>query len=166
MKTIAKKTTKMTLIIIDLVIGILMTIIGFVILPVIMFTSEAELYKEPFMWGIVIVGMAFFGLVGYFANIRQLSLYKKSKEVQAETDGEYLYLYGNKEAKIPLKDMKEAEIDAVIPYMLSHEFLIHLVSDRYGKVVIKVPNYGKYKLYFISDVKETVQNIYSLIQSK
>lgn len=166
MKVIAKKTKKIALVVIDLIIGIIMTLLGFVILPVIMFTSDAQLYKEPLMWIIVVVGMLFFGLVGYFANIRQLILYKKSKDVQAETDGEYLYLYGNKEAKIPLADMKEAELDAVIPYMLSHEFIIHLVSDKYGKVVIKVPNYGKYRLYFISDANETVQYIYSLIQSK
>lgn len=165
MKVIARKTSKITLVIIDLVIGVIMMLGGFIILPVIIFTSDANLVQEPLAWALVAGEMVFFGLVGYFAYIRQLLLYKKSKEVQAETDGEYLYLHGNKEAKIPLTELKDAYIDSVVPYMLSYEFVLHLISDGYGKVVIEVPKHGTYKLYFISDVKETVQEMYALIQA-
>lgn len=166
MKVLAQKTEKKILFIFDFIIGILIMIVGVVLLPVIIYTTDPELFKEWIIILLLLIEMPFFILVGYFANIRQIFLYKKAPKIQAETDGQYLYLHGKQEIKIPLSDMKDAELDAVIPYRMSREFIIHLLSEKYGKVVIKVPNYGKFKLYFISGAEEVVQEIYRLIAEK
>lgn len=166
MEVVARKSQKMGLVIIQFIVGILLTGVGFIIIPIVLFGSDPEAVKDPFIWLVALICMAFFGLVGYFADIRQLILFKKSPDVQAETDGEYLYIHGKKEAKIPLVDMKDAELDSVEPYVMSHEFIVHLFSERYGKVIIKVPNYGKYKLYFISESKAVVLKISNLVIEK
>lgn len=166
MKTVAKKTDKKALIIFDLVVGILVGIFGGIVVPVLIFCLDPEFLTNIYIWITAIGLLLFFGLITYATAIRPLMLFKKSKEIQAETDGEYIYFYGNKEAKIPLKEMEGTSIDIQVPYLLSHEFIIHLVSEQYGKLIINVPNYGKYKLYYIANAKDVMYEIKNLIETK
>lgn len=151
MTVIAKKVERSTLLILQLVIGALMMAGGFVLIPIAVFSIDAELLKNLFVWAFVLVEMLFFGLVGFFSFIRPFFLFRTCPDVQAETDGSYLYIYGKKQAKIPLIDLRQAKVNVVTPYMMSKEFIIHLISDRYGKVILKVPEYGKFKLYFVQN---------------
>lgn len=164
MKVIAKKTERKALILINLVIGVLILGAAFIVLPLGIFLKDPELLKNVYLVVTVLIAMLFFGLVGYFGFIRQLVLFKKAPAIQAETDGTYLYIYGKKEAKIPLKDLAGGDAVEVIPYIMSYEFIIHLISEEYGKVVLKVPNYGKFKLYFISKARDVAVEFLELIQ--
>ena len=89
--------------------------------------------------------------------MRPYFLYRKSPEVLAETDGEYLYIHGNKEVKIPLSEISEAMVFVKLPYIYSNEFvsvlLIHLFSEKYGDLDLEIPGHGNYKLRFVSDVQ-------------
>lgn len=162
MRTLAEKTKMNTIILLDLVIGIVMLIGAVIVLPIGVFSIDKELLTNAFVWAVVLVAMLFFGVVGFWRYLRPFILFLKMPKVQAETDGEYLYLHSTKEEKIPLKDMKKAKIDVTIPYMLSHEFVIHLLSERYGKITIKVPKHGKFRLYHIANAQQAADEIAAL----
>lgn len=164
MKTIARKTEKKFLIIFDLIIGVITGIFGGIVVPVLIFCLDPSFLTNIYIWITVLGLFLFFGLITYFVSLRPLMIFKKTKNIQAETDGEYIYFHGNKEAKILLKEMEGTSIDISIPYLLSHEFIIHFVSEQYGKVIINVPNYGKYKLYFVSNAKDVMMDIKKVIE--
>lgn len=164
MKPIAKKTEKKFLIIFDLVVGVLTGIFGGIIVPILIFCLDPSFLTNVYIWITALGLLLFFGLISYFASFRPLMIFKKAKSIQAETDGEYIYFHGNKEAKIPLKEMEGTSIDISIPYLLSHEFIIHFVSEQYGKVIVDVPNYGVYKLYYVSNAKDVMMDIKKLIE--
>ena len=81
-------------------------------------------------------------------------MYRKIPEIQAETDGEFLYIHSKKEAKIPLSELTEATVSVDLPFILQKDFLreiiIHLGTEEYGNLVLEIPGYGKYKMYFVS----------------
>lgn len=162
MEALAVKTKKGTIIVIEMILGIIVMGAIFVGFPIYVFSIDAELIKNLFIWLLVLGVMLFFGSIGVLSFLRPYLRFRNLPEVQAETDGTYLYIHSKKEAKIPLSDMKDAEVDAETPLILSKEFMVHLISEEYGTVIIKVPNYGKYKLYFIANAKETVYKIYAL----
>ena len=107
--------------------------------------------------GVVVVGMLFFGLVGFFMFIRPYLLYRKLPAVQAEADSEFLYIHTKKEAKIPLSELSEATVRVDLPYLLQKEFLrefiIHLFSEEYGDVILEIPGYGVYRMRFVANAE-------------
>ena len=111
--------------------------------------------------------MLMFGLFAYFLFIRPYFIYRKSPDVLAETDGEYLYLYGKKQAKIPLSELEGASVFVSLPFLYSKEFIavlmIHLFSEQYGDLTLDVPGYGSYKLRFVSNVRETADELLTFL---
>jgi hypothetical protein len=123
--------------------------------------------KEPLVLAIVLSGMLFFGLAGFFGFIYPFILYRKTPDVQAESDGEFLYIHTKKEAKIPLSSLADATVYTELPFLFQKEFvkyfIIHIFSDAYGDVILEVPEYGKFKMSFVSRVEESANRLLGFI---
>ena len=147
----------------QMILGAIVMIAAMIIGPVGIAVQDASLLLDPYVLGVVSVGVLMFGLFAYFLFIRPYFEYNKSPEVLAETDGEYLYIYGKKQAKIPLSDFEYAEVTYDLPFLYSSELMavliVHLCSEEYGDVTIDVPGYGCYKLRFVADVRRTADNL-------
>ena len=149
-----------------LIFGILI-IIGMVVgLPVTLMCYDITMFTNlPFV--LIILGiMLVFALIGYFGFVKPYQLYHKLPEIQAETDGEYLYIHSKKEAKIPLADMDGVYIAPEVPNYMSREYFVHMFREFYGDVVIDIPEYGEYKLYFVVDAVEVANTIFKLVDEK
>lgn len=144
--------------------------VAMIALPVGIFSIDTAFITNPYMVGVVAVGMLIFGLVGFFGYINPYLLYRKLPQVQAETDGEFLYIHSKKEAKIPIADLDGVNIDPELPFLFQTEFLreimIHLLSDEYGKITLYTPQNGTFKLYFISNAVDTTYAMAKYITKK
>ena len=132
-------------------------------IPVTMMIIDITLMTNPTIIGLSIADILFFGLLGYFTFIRPYVVYRKLPQVLAETDGEFLYIHGKKEAKIPLADLNYAEVDVNVPYLFHpgflRELIIHIFSSNYGTVSLEVPNYGKFKMPFVANAEEVANGL-------
>ena len=151
----------------QLIIGALVMLAAMIMLPVGIMQVDQSMLLNPYVLGVVIIGMLMFGLFAYFLFIRPYFIYRKSPDVLAETDGEYLYLYGKKQAKIPLSKLEGASVFVSLPFLYSKEFIavlmIHLFSEQYGDLTLDVPGYGSYKLRFVSNVRETADELLTFL---
>ena len=151
----------------QLIIGALVMLAAMIMLPVGIMQVDPSMLLNPYVLGVVIIGMLMFGLFAYFLFIRPYFIYRKSPDVLAETDGEYLYLYGKKQAKIPLSKLEGASVFVSLPFLYSKEFIavlmIHLFSEQYGDLTLDVPGYGSYKLRFVSNVRETADELLTFL---
>ena len=151
----------------QLILGALVMIAVMIVLPISIIVVDASLLLNPYLLGVVIIGMLIFGMFAYFLFIRPYLIYRKSPDVLAETDGEYLYIYGKKQAKIPLSKLEGASVFVSLPFLYSKEFiavlLIHLFSEEYGDLTLDVPGYGSYKLRFVSNVRETADELLTFL---
>ena len=167
MKQLVKKINKPSLLTVELIGGSILMAAAMLVLPLGIAFIDAALLLNPYVLGVVLIGMFFFGLVGYFIFIRPFLLYRKMPAVQAETDGEFLYIHAKKEAKISLADLSEATVYVELPYLLQkeflYEFLIHLFSEKYGNILLEIPGHGKYRMYFVSRVQETADGLIRFI---
>lgn len=166
MKTLAKKTKVSLIMTVELVLGVIIMAGAVIVTPAGIISIDPTLLTDPFVLAVVALAMLFFAGIGYFGFVRPYLLYRRLPEIQAETDGTYLYIHSKKEAKIPLAEMEGTYLGAETPYVRSREFLVHLFTEHYGHVVIEVPKYGKYKLYYISKAREVPKTISALIESK
>ena len=151
----------------QLIIGALVMLAAMIMLPVGIMQVDPSMLLNPYVLGVVIIGMLMFGLFAYFLFIRPYFIYRKSPDVLAETDGEYLYVYGKKQAKIPLSKLEGASVFVGLPFLYSKEFIavlmIHLFSEQYGDLTLDVPGYGSYKLRFVSNVRETADELLTFL---
>lgn len=151
----------------QLIIGALVMLAAMIMLPVGIMQVDPSMLLNPYVLGVVIIGMLMFGLFAYFLFIRPYFIYRKSPDVLAETDGEYLYLYGKKQAKIPLSELEGASVFVSLPFLYSKELIavlmIHLFSEQYGDLTLDVPGYGSYKLRFVSNVRETADELLTFL---
>lgn len=151
----------------QLIIGALVMLAAMIMLPVGIMQVDPSMLLNPYVLGVVIIGMLMFGLFAYFLFIRPYFIYRKSPDVLAETDGEYLYVYGKKQAKIPLSELEGASVFVSLPFLYSKEFIavlmIHLFSEQYGDLTLDVPDYGSYKLRFVSNVRETADELLTFL---
>lgn len=163
MKILVKKMSSFGIIKGQLIVGALVMLAAVIVLPVSIMVKDASLLLNPYLLGTVLIGMLIFGLFAYFLFIRPYFLYRKSPDVLVETDGEYLYVHGKKEAKIPLADLDGATTFVHLPFLFSNEFLavlmVYLTSEKYGNLDLEVPGYGSYKLRFVSDVQKTANEL-------
>ena len=108
-----------------------------------------------------------FGGFAYFLFVRPYLVYRKLPEVLVETDGEYLYMHGKKEAKISLVDLSYCYIDVDVPHIFQQgflrEFIIHKFSSDYGTIVLNVPSYGTIKLKFVANAEEVGKELLNYI---
>ena len=141
-----------------------------IVLPVSILVVDASLLLNPFLLSVILGAMAIFGLLAYFLFIRPYFLYQKMPEVLVETDGEYVYIYGKKEAKIPLSDFDGAMVTYELPFIFSSEFLMlflaYFLSEKYGDLVLDVPGYGSYKLHFVANVKASADDFLSFLNAE
>ena len=115
----------------------------------------------------VIIAVLFFGMIGYFTFIRPYIVYKKLPEVLAESDGEFVYFHGKKEAKISLVDLSYCYIDVDVPHVFQHgfirEFIIHKFSSNYGSITLNVPDHGTVKLQFVANAEDVAKELLDYI---
>ena len=164
MKVLVKKMSSLKLLKVELILGTVFSVVALLGLPIGLFCVAPELLTEPLAWIIVLCGILFFGLVGYFLFVHPYRLYLKLPEIQAEYDDEFLYIHGKKEAKIPLADLTYVHITAELPFLLHESFLreilIHLCSDEYGRIDLDIDGFGSYKLYFVPHAKDMESKLF------
>ena len=143
---------------VELIGGSIFSVIALIGLPIGLFCVAPALLTVPLAWIIVLCGMLFFGMVGYFLFVHPYRLYLRLPEIQAEYDDEFLYIHSKKEAKIPLADITYVHITAELPFLLHESFLreilIHFCSDEYGRIDLDIDGFGSYKLYFVPHAKD------------
>ena len=156
MKALVKKMSSLGILMAEMVVGAIIMIAVVIALPVGIAIVDVSILLNPFVLGVVVAGMIMFGSFAYFLFIRPYFLYRKSPEVLAETDGEYVYIYGKKQAKIPLSAFAEATVTYQLPFIYSKELvatlLTYLFSEKYGDLIVDVPGYGSYKMRFVANV--------------
>lgn len=167
MTVLIKKISRLGLLHLQLIAGIIIAALAVIGLPASVMVGDITLMANPFVLGTVLFGMAMFSAVGYFGFIRYYVLYRKTPEVQMESDGEFLYVHGKKEAKIPLADLKGAEVRVDLPHLFSQEFfrvyVIHRFTEEYGDVYLKVPEYGTYRMRFVPKAELAATELQSFI---
>jgi hypothetical protein len=163
MKTLVKKMNSFRVLKVQFIIGAIIMVLAMVVPPVAILMFDASLFLNPYVLGVVLIGMLMFGLYAYFLFIRPYLLYPKLPEVMVEADGEYLYIHGKKEAKIPLADLDGTSTFVHLPFLYSNELvavlMVHLLSEQYGDLDLDVPGYGSYKLRFVSNVRKTASEL-------
>jgi hypothetical protein len=166
-KILAKKMSSFGILKVQLILGAIVMVAAVIALPVGIMMGDPSLILNPYILGVVLIGMLMFGLFAYFLFVRPYFMYRKSPEVLAETDGEYLYIHGKKEAKIPLSELDGTTSFVHFPFLFSNELLAalltHLLSEKYGDLDLDIPGYGSYKLRFVSHVQETADDLIAFI---
>ena len=167
MKTLVKKLSSLGILKAQMIFGAIIMVAVMILLPVGIMMGDPSLILNPYVLVVVLAGMLMFGSFAYFLFIRPYFIYRKSPEVLAETDGEFVYLYGKKQAKIPVSAFDGAVVTYQLPFLYSNEFVavlvIHLFTEKYGDLVFDVPEYGTYKLRFVSNVKETAKELLTFL---
>lgn len=157
MKVLVSKMDKLGLLKFVLIYYAVIYIALALVLPVSIVILDPSLFLNPTILAMVIGAVLFFGLIGYFTFIRPYFIYRKLPTVLAETDGEFVYFHGKKEAKISLNDLSYCYMDLRIPHLFQHgfirEFIIHKFSSNYGSIVLSVPSYGTVKLQFVANAE-------------
>ena len=157
MKILVKKMSSFGILKVQMILGAFIMVAAMLVLPVGIATVDVYLLLNPYVLGIVLIGMLMFGSFAYFLFIRPYFIYRKSPEVLVETDGEYVYIHGKKQAKIPLSAFDGAVVTYHLPFIYSKEIfavlLTHLFSENYGDLSLDVPEYGSYRIRFVSNVK-------------
>ena len=158
MKTLVTKMEKLGLLRCVLIYYAIIYIALALILPVSIIVLDPSLLLNPTILTIAIIAVLFFGLIGYFVFIRPYIVYKKLPTVLAESDGEYVYFHGKKEATISIQDLSYCYMDVDVPHIFQHgfirEFIIHKFSSDYGSIVLDIPSYGKIKMQFVANAEE------------
>ena len=170
MRVLIRKMKGLGLLKLELVIGTLIMAAAVIGLPIGIISIDIALLANIYVLGVVLVGMLMFASVGFFCFVRPYLVYRKLPEVQAETDGEFLYIHAKKEVKIPLSSLSDAYVRVELPYLLQKEFLsefiIHLFSEEYGNVVLEVPGKGSYKMKFVSHAKDAANELTCFINEQ
>ena len=170
MKVLVRKMEKMGLLRFVLIFYSILMIALALALPVTIMVIDITLMTNPTVLGLSIIDILFFGLLGYFTFIRPYATYRKLPQVLAETDGEFLYIHGKKEAKIPLTELSDAEVDVHVPYLFQPGFLreviIYIFSSNYGDVFLKVPGYGRFKMPFVANAEEVAGELAYFVSGK
>ena len=163
MKVLVNKMDKLGLLRFVLIFYAVIMIALALVLPVTIMILDITLMTNPTVLGLSVIDILFFGLLGYFTFIRPYKIYGNLPDVLAETDGKFLYIHGKKEAKIPLAELKYAEVDVHVPRLFQpgflREFIIHIFSSNYGDIILEVPNYGKFKMPFVADAEEVANEL-------
>ena len=167
MKPLVTKMEKMGLLRFVLIYYAIIYIALALVLPVTVMVIDITLMTNPTILGLCIGAVLFFGLIGYFTFIRPYIVYKKLPKILAETDGEFVYFHGKKEAKISLNDLSYCYMDVNVPHIFQHgflrEFIIHKFSSNYGSIVLTVPSYGTVKLQFVANAEEVSKELLNYI---
>ena len=169
MRTLVKRMSSLKLLKVQIVIGTIIMALALVGLPVSILFIDPALFAEPMMLIVIGCGMLFFGLAGFLCFVRPYLLFRKTPEILVETDDEFLYIHGNKEAKIRLSEIEYVNIYPNLPFIFSGEFIsemiIHACSEKYGDIELDIDGFGSYKLRFVSQVERTTDELLAYIQA-
>lgn len=167
MKVLVSKMEKLGLLRFVLIYYAVIYIALALVMPVTILILDPSLFLNSTILAIVIGAVLFFGLIGYFTFIRPYFVYKKLPNVLAETDGEYVYFHGKKEAKISLIDLSYCYMDVDVPHIFQQgfirEFIIHKFSSNYGSITLEVPSYGTVKLQFVANAQDVANELLNYI---
>ena len=167
MKTLVSKMDKLGLLKFVLIYYAVIYIALALVMPVTIVILDPTLFLNPTILAMVIGAVLFFGLIGYFTFIRPYFVYKKLPNVLAETDGEFVYFHGKKEAKISLNDLSYCYMDVDVPHIFHpgflREFIIHKFSSDYGAIVLNVPSYGTVKMQFVANAQDVANELLNYI---
>ena len=167
MKTLVSKMDNLGLLRVVLIYYAVIYIVLALVMPVTIVILDPTLFLNPTILCFVIGIALFFGLIGYFTFIRPYFVYKKLPKVLAETDGEYVYFHGKKEAKISLNDLSYCYMDVSVPHIFHpgflREFIIHKFSSNYGTIVLNVPSYGTVKMQFVANAQTVSKELLNYI---
>ena len=167
MKTLVKKMDNLGLLRFVLIYYAVIYIALALVMPVTIVILDPTLFLNPTILCIVIGIALFFGLIGYFTFIRPYFVYRKLPTVLAETDGEFVYFHGKKEAKISLNDLSYCYMNLRIPHVFQHgfirEFIIHKFSFNYGSIILNVPNHGTIKMPFVANAEDVGRELINYI---
>lgn len=170
MKILVKKMNSFGILKVQMIVGSIVMVAAMIALPVTIMMGDSSMLLNPYVLGVVLIGMLMFGLFAYFLFIRPYFTYRKSPEVLAETDGTYLYIHGNKEAKILISELEGTSTFVHFPFLYSNELvatlLTFLLSEKYGDLDIDIPGYGSYKLKFVSNVQEIADEFIAFINEE
>ena len=169
MRVLAKKMSSLGLIKVQMIVSLIVMAVALISLPALFIAMDPSLLLDPTVLVVVLVGMLMFAFFAYFISIRPYRLYKNSPEILAETDGEYLYIHGKKEAKIRLSELDGTSTFVHLPFIYSNELIatlvVHLVSEQYGDLDIDIPGYGEFKLRYVANVYATSNQIIAYINN-
>jgi hypothetical protein len=158
MKVLVRKMDKLGLLRFVLIYYAVIYIVLALVLPVTIAVLDFTLFANPTILCMCITALLFFGTIGYFSFIRPYIIYQRLPQVLAETDGEFVYFHGKKEAKISLNDLSYCYMNVNVPYIFQHgfirEFVIHKFSSNYGSIVLNVPNHGTIKMPFVANAED------------
>ena len=115
MKTLVTKMNKLGLLKFVLITYAVIMIALALAAPITILVLDVTLFANPTVIGICVIAALFFGGLGYLTFIRPYVIYRKLPDVLAETDGEFLYIHGKKEAKIPLSDISNVTVYTNLP---------------------------------------------------
>ena len=167
MKVLVSKMDKLGLLKFVLIYYAVIYIALALVMPITILILDPTLFLNLTILGIAIGIALFFGLIGYFTFIRPYIVYNKLPEVLAETDGEFVYFHGKKEAKISLNDLSYCYVDVNVPHIFQHgfirEFIIHKFSSNYGSITLDVPSYGSVKLQFVANAEDVAKELLDYI---
>lgn len=167
MKTLVSKMDKLGLLRFVLIYYAVIYIALALALPVSILILDPSLFLNPTVLGMAILAFSFFGLIGYFTFIRPYIVYRKLPEVLAESDGEFVYFHGKKEAKISLVALSESYIETNVPQIFQQgflrEFIIHKFSSNYGDIILEVPSYGTIKMKFVANAEDVAKELLDYI---
>ena len=170
MRVLVTKMNKFGVLKFQMIVGAIVMLAAMVVLPVSILAVDSSLLLNPFIIGVVLVGMLMFGSFAYFLFMRPYIMYRKAPEVLAETDGEFVYLYDKKQEKIPISAFADATVTHHYPFIFSNEtisvFLVHLFSEKYGDLTLDVPGYGSYRLRFVADVKKSKDELLGFLRTE
>ena len=167
MKVLVSKMEKLGLLRFVLIYYAIIYIALALVLPVTILILDSSLFLNPTVLGMVIIAVLFFCMIGYFTFIRPYIVYNKLPKVLAESDGEFVYFHGKKEAKISLVALSECYIDVHVPQVFQHgfirEIIIHKFSSNYGAIILDVPSYGTVKLQFVANAEDVAKELLDYI---
>lgn len=170
MKVLVSKMENLGFLKVSLIFYCVLTVLLALVLPVTICVIDITLMANPVILGVIIGVIVVYGLPGYFFFAHPFVVYHKLPKVLAETDGEYLYIHGKKEAKIPLASLAGAGVGVDVPHIFQpgfiREFIVHMLSSKYGDVVLDVPEYGEFKMRFVANAEDVAnQLIYFINQT-
>ena len=167
MKVLVSKMEKLGLLRFVLIYYAIIYIALALVLPVTILILDSSLFLNPTVLGMVIIAVLFFCMIGYFTFIRPYIVYNKLPKVLAESDGEFVYFHGKKEAKISLVALSECYMDVDVPHIFHpgflREFIIHKFSSNYGAIILDVPSYGTVKLQFVANAEDVAKELLDYI---
>ena len=171
MRVLAKKMSSLGLIWFELISVSVSMLACMIAVPAVIFSFDASLVSNPFILGFVIITELLFATVLYFCGIVPYLRYRRCSIVQAQTDGEHLYidLNAKRKATIPVSQLKDASVSVDMPYILQIAFIrwivINIFSERYGDVVLEVPGYKPFRMRYVAYAEDSAQAIAQFLLS-